>query len=184
VFSYAHIARLSSLQNHQRGGGGAVAAMARGPAWLTVEMMLTFSAWLVLNLALNYYNKWVVSQTNFRFPFLLTTTNKVVGLFVAIMTMYCRQGLPKPQELLEHFMRPLVHAQGVATALNIGLNNWSLLMITLTLNQVIKACVPLPTAALSVIFEGKSFSWQICKRSRLCAHERVERVAERMADVR
>jgi len=135
--------------------------MALGLPWLNVEMIGTFIAWLVLNLGLNYYNKWVVSETNFRFPFLLTTTNKVVGLCVAVTIMYCKKGMPKPQELLEQFMRPLVHAQGIATALNIGLNNWSLMMITLTLNQVLKATVPLPTAALSLIFEGKTFSWQL-----------------------
>lgn len=126
-----------------------------------VELISTFGGWLALNIGLNYYNKWVLSATNFRFPFLLTTVNKVVGLFIAVFLMLCRKGLPNPTELCSNFLRPIVHVQGIATALNIGLNNWSLMIITLTLNQVLKATVPLPTALLSVVFEGKSFSWQL-----------------------
>jgi drug/metabolite transporter (DMT)-like permease len=126
------------------------------------ELISTFTTWLALNIALNYYNKWVLSETNFRFPFLLTTVNKTVGLFIAVSLLMLRKGLPKPQELAGQFKRPLVHVQGVFTALNIGSNNWSLMLITLTLNQVLKATVPLPTALLSVLMEGKSYSWQLC----------------------
>ena len=135
--------------------------MAEGTKAITPQIVAVFSAWLALNLALNYYNKWCLSQTNFRFPFLLTIGNKVTGFFVAVVLMCANKGLPQPQELVEHFKRPLVHAQGVATALNIGLNNWSLVFISLTLNQVLKSTVPLPTALLSVMFESKSFSWQL-----------------------
>jgi hypothetical protein len=126
------------------------------------ELGCTFAGWLTLNLSLNYYNKWVLSETDFRFPFLLTTVNKTVGLFVAISIMMLKKGMPQPQELLSEFKRPMVHFQGVATALNLGMNNWSLLLITLTLNQVLKATVPLPVAALSVLLEGKTYSWQLC----------------------
>lgn len=126
-----------------------------------VELAVVFSLWMVLNIGLNYYNRWLLGFTNFRFPFLLTISNKTVGMVIAVITMSCKKGLPKPTELWPHFLRPIVHVQGIATALNIGLNNWSLLFISLTMNQVLKSCVPLPTALLSVMFEGKSFDWQL-----------------------
>jgi drug/metabolite transporter (DMT)-like permease len=128
---------------------------------VSVELVATFTGWLALNLGLNYYNKWVLSETDFRFPFFLTLVNKSVGLCVAITALFFKEGLPKPQDLAAQFSRPIVHAYGVMTALNIGMNNWSLLLITLTLNQIIKATIPLPTALLSKLVEGKTFSWHL-----------------------
>jgi len=49
----------------------------------------------------------------------------------------------------------------VLTAINFGFNNWSLVYISLTLNQLLKSLVPLPTAVLSMIFESKKFSWVV-----------------------
>jgi len=121
----------------------------------------TFAAWFVLNISLNYYNSRVLRGTNFHFPFLLTLVNKLVGFIIAVTLMLCSKGLPNPQELGAHFLRPIVHVQGVATALNIGFNNWSLVEITLTMNQILKSTAPLWTAPLSMIFEGKTFSWQL-----------------------
>ena len=127
----------------------------------SVHLILVFASWMALNLGLNYYNSLVLRNTNFRFPFLLTLVNKTIGFFVATTIMYCSKGLPKPQELKADFMRPAVHLNGFLTAMNIGLNNWSLVFISLTLNQVMRSTIPLPTAILSMIFEGKTFSWQV-----------------------
>ena len=46
-------------------------------------------------------------------------------------------------------------------ALNIGLNNWSLVFISLSINQLLRSIVPLPVAALSTVFENKRFGWQV-----------------------
>ena len=48
-----------------------------------------------------------------------------------------------------------------AQALNIGLNNWSLVFISLSINQLLRSIVPLPTAALATVFENKRFNWQV-----------------------
>ena len=125
------------------------------------HLIAVFVGWFVLNIGLSYYNSYVLSHTNFRYAFLLTLINKVVGFFVAITLMLVRRGLPKPGEVLGQFLRPMVHVQGVMTALNIGLNNWSLVFISLTMNQVLRSTVPLPTAALSMLLEGKYFSWHL-----------------------
>ena len=127
----------------------------------SLEIVAVFAAWICLNVGLNYYNKYVLSMTAFHYPFLLTVGNKSIGMVVAVVVMKVRSGLPDPLTLLAHFRRPIVHLQGLFTALNIGLNNWSLLLITLTLNQVLKSTMPLPTALLSVLLEGKRFSWQL-----------------------
>ena len=135
-------------------------AVSATPAF-SCHLVAVFISWFILNITLNYYNARVLSHTNFHFPFLLTLANKSVGFLVAVTLMSFRSGLPNPSELGAQFLRPIVHLQGVATALNIGLNNWSLVFISLTMNQILKSTVPLPTATLSLIFEKKSFSWQL-----------------------
>ena len=55
----------------------------------------------------------------------------------------------------------MIHIHGIFTALNIGLNNWSLVFISLSINQLLRSIVPLPTAALSTVFENKRFGWQV-----------------------
>ena len=102
--------------------------------------------------------QYVLSRTGFSFPLTLTCSNKFIGWLGSISLLSLHGGLPDPQLLFEQFRRPLVHAHGFVTALNIGLNNWSLLLLSITINQLIKSVAPLPTAALSVMFEGKTYS--------------------------
>lgn len=49
----------------------------------------------------------------------------------------------------------------VCTSLNIGLNNASLTMVSLFVNQVIKACAPLPSMIFSYLFANKRYSYAI-----------------------
>ena len=39
---------------------------------------VVFTVWLGANVAINSFNKYVLSRTHFRFPILLTATNKLV----------------------------------------------------------------------------------------------------------
>merc|ERR1712086_680281 len=43
----------------------------------------------------------------------------------------------------------------------IVLNNWSLVLIDLTLNKVIKSTVPVFVVFFSIVVEKKKYSWQI-----------------------
>ena len=124
---------------------------------------LTFTVWFIANVVINVYNKFILSRTGFHFPLTLTANNKLIGWIGAILVLrFSAQGqLPSLDSLLTQFKRPMVHAHGVITALNIGLNNWSLVMLSITINQLIKSVVPLPTAALSILLERKSYSWHV-----------------------
>ena len=136
-----------------------VAASSREP----VRLGVVFAMWFVVNVAINWFNKWVLSRTRFHFPLVLTCSNKLIGWLGALLVLRtgfggATAGFPSIASLRDHFRRPLVHTHGVITALNIGLNNWSLLMLSITINQLIKSVVPLPTAALSVLLERKTYS--------------------------
>jgi len=50
----------------------------------------------------------------------------------------------------------------ICTTLNVALNNVSLTIVSLFVNQVIKACGPLPTAIFSYILANKRYGWAVC----------------------
>jgi len=136
---------------------------AETPTWVIV---VVFVVWFLNNLMINFYNKWLLSKTDFAFPLTYTTTNKILGWFCAlgVLTGSVASGkgsFPPASKLRAQFKRPMIHIHGIFTALNIGFNNWSLVFISLTINQLLRSIVPLPTAALSTVFENKKFNWQV-----------------------
>jgi len=127
---------------------------------------LIFTVWFMNNLAINFYNKWLLGKTDFSFPMTYTTTNKTIGWFASLTVMsisVCtgKGSFPPPAKLRAQFLRPMIHIHGVLTACNIGFNNWSLVFISLSINQLLRSAVPLPTAVLSTVFEKKTFNWQV-----------------------
>lgn len=126
-----------------------------------IQLVIVFVVWFAGNIIINLYNKFILSKTGFAFPLTLTCSNKLIGWLGSITMLSCNNGLPDPRVLYSQFRRPMVHAHGIVTALNIGLNNWSLVLVSLTINQLIKSLAPLPTAALSTALEGKSYSWHV-----------------------
>jgi len=121
--------------------------------------------WLLCNVSINYFNSYVLGHTNFHYPFLFSLCNKAISIFVlsgATTMNRLVRGMPlEADKVWEQLKRPSVLAFGTLTGVNVGLNNWSLMLMTLTLNQVIKSATPLPTALLSILFEGKQFGWQL-----------------------
>jgi len=131
-----------------------------------VMVAIIFTTWFLTNLTINFYNKWLLGTTDFRFPLTYTTTNKIIGWLLALTVLSIsvltgKGTFPPAARLRAQFKRPMIHIHGVFTALNIGLNNWSLVFISLSINQLLRSIVPLPTAALSTVFEKKRFNWQV-----------------------
>ena len=94
-------------------------------------------AFLTLNSVLNLTNKWALSSYGFRFPLLLTTCHMSFS-FLALLPFMVREPFrSKHRESLATQWKGLV-AIGIYMAANISLNNLSLVLITLSLNQVIR----------------------------------------------
>jgi len=145
---------------------GGTMKSAGGEEQPTLLVAAIFVAWLTNNLAINFYNKWLLGKTDFRFPLFYTTSNKVVGWLctITVLAISASRGkgtFPPLSKLRAQFKRPIIHIHGVLTAFNIGFNNWSLVFISLSINQLLRSIVPLPTAVLSTIFEKKRFGWQV-----------------------
>merc|ERR1712194_434599 len=132
-------------KNSRLGNVGSMAACDRD----RVMVAIIFTTWFLTNLTINFYHKWLLGTTDFRFPLTYTTTNKIIGWLLALTVLSIsvltgKGTFPPAARLRAQFKRPMIRIHGVFTALNIGLNNWSLVFI-----------------ALSTVFEKKRFNWQV-----------------------
>ena len=90
----------------------------------------------------------------FRFPLLLTSCHMLFSLLALAPFMLRQSLMPLHRETLARQWKGFV-AIGLFMALNISLNNSSLVEMTLSLNQVIRASIPVFTCVLAVAIEGK-----------------------------
>jgi drug/metabolite transporter (DMT)-like permease len=90
----------------------------------------------------------------FRFPLLLTSCHMLFSLLALAPFMLRKSLMPLHRETLARQWKGFV-AIGLFMALNISLNNSSLVEMTLSLNQVIRASIPVFTCVLAVAIEGK-----------------------------
>lgn len=87
----------------------------------------------------------------FRFPFLLTSCHMGFS-FCMLAPLALRESWETHRATLARQWRGVVYI-GVFMALNIGLNNMSLLDISLTLNQIIRSAIPVVTCVLAIVVE-------------------------------
>ncbi|KAL0040726.1 hypothetical protein WJX79_003172 [Trebouxia sp. C0005] len=116
--------------------------------------VLLVAAYLGLNSILNLTNKWALGVYGFTFPLLLTTCHMAFSFCVLLPFMIREPFRSKHRATLEKQWKGLV-AIGVYMAANVSLNNLSLVLITLSLNQVIRSAIPVCTATLAVFIEKK-----------------------------
>lgn len=111
------------------------------------------AAYLTLNSALNLLNKWALGVYGFRFPFLLTSAHMAFS-FVVLAPIAMKESWKSHQQHLERQWKGIFFI-GAFLALNIGLNNISLLEISLSLNQVIRSSIPVVTCILGITVENR-----------------------------
>lgn len=64
--------------------------------------------------------RWLLGTTDFRFPLTYTTTNKIIGWFLALMVLSIsvatgKGEFPPAARLRAQFKRPMIHIHGVFT---------------------------------------------------------------------
>ena len=106
---------------------------------LVLNLLLVF-AYLGLNSVLNLTNKGSLGIYGFNFPLLLTTCHMAFGFCVLLPFMLQEPFRSKHQHTLEKQWKGLI-AIGIYMAANISLNNLSLVLISLSLNQVIRSAL-------------------------------------------
>ena len=131
------------------------------------QLIFTFVGFVGGNIGLSLFNAWALSskkQPHFNFPIFYTMFHMFVGAVTAfILLNTCnppKDGrLPSLAQFWENKYTLL--CLGACTVLSVGLNNVSLTMVSLFVNQAIRACSPLPTCLLSWLFAKQRFTIQV-----------------------
>ena len=101
-----------------------------------MEFSILILAYLCLNSTLNIMNRWALGIYGFTFPILLTICHMMFAFIVLLPVMVANTKLQHKATLKRQY-KGLV-CIGVFMALNVSLNNLSLVQISLSLNQVIR----------------------------------------------
>ena len=101
-----------------------------------LEYAILIVLYLTLNSSLNIMNRWALGIYGFSFPILLTICHMMFGFSVLLPVMVANRKLQHIETLARQWRGLL--CIGVFMALNVSLNNLSLVQISLSLNQVIR----------------------------------------------
>ena len=120
------------------------------------RVILTVFLYLGLNSSLNLLNRYTLGMAGFKFPVSLTCMHLMFQICVLspIVLLRNREGKETHRTVVRRLWRGLF-AIGTFMAVNISLNNASLLHLSLSYNQVIRASIPVVCAACAVLVEKK-----------------------------
>ena len=117
--------------------------------------LATTLLWAALNVGLNVYNKWMFQKGDFRLPLTVVCFQQAVT-FGALYLVYAVRTSTWRWRADGAVLRR-VAILGVCFGVNTVANIESLAMVSLTLNQSIRAFLPVATMCASVVLEGKRF---------------------------
>jgi drug/metabolite transporter (DMT)-like permease len=129
-------------------------------AWRTAFATFSF---VFMNCLLNIFNSWALRRSSwpdFEYPVFYTMSHMIVTALAALLLLAyvtpAATGMPTLSQFW-HYKEALVPV-AICTTLNLGLNNLSLTLVSLFVNQAIKACTPLPVMVFSNRLAGKAYS--------------------------
>mmetsp|Transcript_1115 Transcript_1115/g.3068 ORF Transcript_1115/g.3068 Transcript_1115/m.3068 type:complete len:372 (-) Transcript_1115:134-1249(-) len=112
-------------------------------------------AYLLLNTSLNMLNRWALGQYRFRFPMMLTASHMIFGSIVLAPIMVMKEGYRGTHaDNWRKDWKALLFI-GAVNGPQIALNNASLVSIELSLNQVIRAGIPVCVACFAFCLERR-----------------------------
>ena len=117
--------------------------------------VLIASLYLLLNTSLNMLNKWALGQYKFKFPILLTAAHMIFGSIVLAPVMLLRDGYKGSHTANWRKDWKALLFIGAVNGPQIALNNASLVSIELSLNQVIRAGIPVCVAVFAFCLERR-----------------------------
>lgn len=112
-------------------------------------------AFFTLNTLLSMMNRWALGHKGFKFPLVLTISQACVSFsFTLAMLSFFPGTLDRYKKVAQKEWKG-IFIVGFWVAANISLNNLSLVHLSLSLNQIIRATIPLVTAIVSSLSEKK-----------------------------
>ena len=129
-------------------------------AW---KQFLAITFFVIFNIGLNEFNSWALTKgqwPGFHFTWFYTMFHMFVSAGAAYLLQWLvikpKLGGPTFQQAWDYKL--LIIPMGICSYMMNGLNNASLSLVSLFLNQAIKATMPMPTMFFSFLFAGKSYS--------------------------
>eukprot|EP01137_Pigoraptor_chileana_P006545 Opistho-2@51034 len=120
--------------------------------------------WYILSIGLTFFNKWMYSSYGLKYPLSITTIHFLYGLGAASFARWMRTrwslGPPPLRLSLREYARGMAPA-GVFSAIDIGLSNRSLALITVSLVTVIKSTTLVFLLIFSIAFRLERFRWPL-----------------------
>ena len=130
--------------------------------WLPLAAAL--SAWVTLNVFINFWNKWALSPEGaaFEFPIFYSSCHMAMGLLSSSLIMAAVPSVRNlsPTHMRQHGGKLLLLS--TLTVANIVCSNASLMYIGLSVNQIIKSVGPLPALVLTYFVHRRRYSATIC----------------------
>jgi hypothetical protein len=134
--------------------------VTEAPRWLRVaRASVAFAVWMTLNIVLSFSNKYLFVYKRFVFPLLiiiLGTLATFVGCGLLLLL-----GVDEFQwRLCLVHWKPLL-GLAIIHGVDVGLENFSIVFISISLNQIIKATVPAMTLGLTWWLDDKHYTPQL-----------------------
>eukprot|EP00854_Cymbomonas_tetramitiformis_P008185 gene8185-9718_t len=134
-------------------------------------VLLVVAGYLSFNTSINLFNRWCLGVHGFSFPLTITFCHFTFAALVLTPFMLL---IPSYREKhAENWNRDWKGylITGIATAINVGFNNSSLVYISLSMNQVITATMPVLTCMCAMAIEKhyRPNSWQVYGILPICA---------------
>jgi len=133
--------------------------------------LIVFTIYILLNIAINLYNKWMFSVLKFEVPLANLAIHQMAGFVVlgtvAIFSSFCKMqccskcginGLLTFTKKDDCRTWGVIVAIGFTGAFNFGMTSYSLMLLSQADLQIIRATIPLFTAVSFAILEGRKFS--------------------------
>jgi drug/metabolite transporter (DMT)-like permease len=114
--------------------------------------VIVITIYLVLNMSINLLIKFIISRTGFAFPLAISIAHLSFTMIALLPMMLSGGNRASHNETLRMNTHGLLII-GVSFGVNIAFNNLSLTLISLSLNQMIRASIPLVTAACSAFID-------------------------------
>lgn len=126
-----------------------------------IALLISVSVYFITNIVLNLGNKQIFSKYGFKFPIFMTGVHALVGGVLGLF--YIKVGERNPQCIK---YRPFnlqmdgfsIVALSFFTAMNVGMNNASLVFTTVQLNQIVRSSIPVATAIFGVLIQQKRYT--------------------------
>nr|XP_039274335.1 solute carrier family 35 member C2-like isoform X2 [Styela clava] len=126
----------------------------------SIKTLLLISFYYVFSIGLTFYNRWLFKD--FHYPLITTSTHFLTAFvlcgFSRLIMSYCKRDVPT---LSWDVYAKRVFLTGLASALDIGLSNWSFVFITVSLYTMVKSSAVIFILAFAILLKLEKARWSL-----------------------